>query len=117
MCLIDHDKAHMDGQRSFQDLCPCVQFTALLTAGLLRDMVSMYDSGAQQYHLVLALSDSVCRHKCVQADHSDHPALQCPCVAKGGGICLQEMTIYCMACCVHVIAPCIQMPSCRCCEG
>ena len=71
------------------DLCPCVQFTALLAAGLLRDMVSMYDTGAQQYHLVLALSDSVCRHKCacVQADHSDHPVLlQCVCMAKGGGV-------------------------------
>ena len=41
----------------------CTKFTALVDAGLLREAISLYDSGAQHYHLIVALSDDVCRHR------------------------------------------------------
>lgn len=38
-------------------------FSALLDAGLLRDMLSLYDGNAQRYHAIVALGDSVCGHR------------------------------------------------------
>ena len=43
--------------------CPMPQFSALLDAGLLRDMLSLYDGRARQYHAIAALGDSVCGHR------------------------------------------------------
>jgi hypothetical protein len=39
------------------------QFSALLGAGLLRDMLSLYDGDARQFHAIVALGDSVCGHR------------------------------------------------------
>ena len=40
-----------------------MQFSALLDAGLLLDMLSLYDRDAQRYHAIIALGDSVCGHR------------------------------------------------------
>ena len=49
--------------RPVTDLCVIPQFSALLDAGLLRDMLSLYNSQTRQYHAIAALGDSVCGHR------------------------------------------------------
>ena len=45
------------------------QFSALLGAGLLRDLLSLYDTDARQFHATVALGDSVCGHRRETAWH------------------------------------------------
>ncbi len=39
------------------------QFPAMLAAGLLRDMLSLYDSQTWQNHAIIALGNDICGHK------------------------------------------------------